>query len=62
MIMESPTVRTEIIRLFFKEFQKSVTRIASLKLSRLQLEGRDKIPEILFVISLGCLNAIIIVI
>ena len=54
---ESATVTTVIIRLFFSEFQKSVTRIASLKLSRLQVFGSDRIPLTLFVISDGCLNA-----
>ncbi len=59
--MDSTTVSSVITTLFFSEFQKSVTRIASLKLSRLHVLGRDKIPLTLFVISAGCLNAIIIV-
>ena len=60
--MGSTTVGTEISKLFLREFQKSVTFIASLKLLRLKLSGKDKIPEMLLVISLGCLNAITIVI
>ena len=60
--MDITTVITVIIKLLNRERQKSVTRIASAKFARLQLFGRDKIPEMLFVISLGCLNAITIVI
>ena len=59
--MDSPTATKVIKRLFFKERQKSVTSMASLKLLRLQDLGRDKIPLMLFVISEGCLNAITIV-
>ena len=46
-------------KLFPREFQKSVTLIASLKLSRLQLDGNASAPATSFVISLGFLNAII---
>ena len=60
--MDNTTVNTEISKLFLKERQKSVTSIASLKLSRLQVLGRDKIPLMLFVISEGCLKAMITVI
>ena len=51
------TVTNVMKRLLPREFQKSVTRIASRKFSRLQELGSDKIPEILLVISDGCLNA-----
>ena len=61
MIMDSPTATKVIKRLFFKERQKSVTSMASLKLSRLHVLGSDKIPLILLVISEGCLNAITMV-
>ena len=60
--MDNTTEITVISRLFLKEFQKSVTFIASLKFSKLHAFGSDKIPLILFVISEGCLNAIVIVI
>ena len=60
--MDKPTVITEITKLFFRECQKSVTSMASLKLSRLHVLGRDKIPLMLVVISDGCLNAITTVI
>ncbi len=60
--MERPTVSPEISRLFFKEFQKSVTSIASLKFCRLHTLGSDRIPLMLLVISEGCLNAITTVI
>ena len=40
-------------KLFPREFQKSVTLIASLKLSRLQLDGNASAPATSFVISLG---------
>ncbi len=61
-IMESTTVSTEITILLRREFQKSVTSIASLKLLRLHALGNDKMPLMLFVISEGCLNAMTIVI
>ena len=61
-MIDRTTVVTEIRRLFRRERQKSVTSIASLKLLRLQVLGRDKRPLMLFVISEGCLNAMIIVI
>ena len=60
--MEITTVSTVIRILLNKECQKSVTLMASAKLERLQLLGRERIPLILFVISDGCLNAITIVI
>ena len=56
--MERTTVTIVISTLLPSECQKSVTRIASAKLEKLQLFGSDKIPEILFVISDGFLNAI----
>ena len=59
--MDSPTVSTEIRRLFPRERQKFVTSIASRKLSRLQVLGRDRIPLMLLVISEGCLKAITMV-
>ena len=45
--MERTTVTIVISTLLPSECQKSVTRIASAKLEKLQLFGSDKIPEIL---------------
>ena len=47
-----------IRKLLNRERQKSVTLMASEKFARLQLFGRERIPEMLLVMSLGCLNAI----
>src|SRR5699024_8236927 len=58
--IESTTVTTVIIILLPRECQKSVTSIASAKLLKLQLDGSDRIPEMLLVISEGCLKAITI--
>src|SRR5699024_2564029 len=49
-------------RLFPREFQKSVTRIASAKLLKLQDFGSASAPIISLVISDGCLKAITTVI
>ncbi len=54
-------VLMEISRLFCRECQKSVTLMASRKLSRLQVLGRDRMPLMLLVISEGCLKAITMV-
>lgn len=58
MNQNGKNVTIVISTLLPSECQKSVTRIASAKLEKLQLFGSDKIPEILFVISDGFLNAI----
>lgn len=47
-----------IRKLLNRECQKSVTRIASEKFFRLHFWGRDRMPEMLLVISLGSLKAI----
>ena len=59
--MQSTTVVTVTRRLFPRERQKSVSSIACAKLLRLQDAGSDRMPEMLLVISEGCLNAITIV-
>ena len=52
-----------VIRILFpREFQKSVTSIASAKLEKLQDAGSPRAPAMSLVISEGCLNAMMIVI
>ena len=57
--MASTTVTIVISREFPREFQKSVTFIASVKFEKLQEDGRESAPAISFVISDGFLNAMI---
>ena len=53
------TTVTQVIRvLLVRDRQKSVTSMACEKLLKLKLAGSERIPEMLFVISDGCLNAI----
>ena len=56
--MASTTVTIVISREFPREFQKSVTFIASVKFEKLQEDGRESAPAISFVISDGFLKAI----
>lgn len=51
--MEIITVTPVIKRLFLREFQKSVTRMASAKLEKLPVFGRERIPEIMLAIFLN---------
>ena len=62
MITEKITVTAVIRKLLKSDRQKSVTLMASRKLSRLQVCGKDNKPITSLVISLGCLKAIITVI
>ena len=60
--IQSTTVLMVTRRLFPRERQKSVSSMACAKLLRDHCSGRERIPEMLFVISVGCLKAITIVI
>ena len=59
--MVSTIVMAVIRKLLPSECQKSVTSMASRKFSRLQCAGRERMPWMELVISLGCLKAMTMV-
>ena len=55
--METTTAATVMISEFMNEWAKSVTWMASMKLSRDHVEGSDRMPAMSLVISEGSLKA-----
>ena len=57
MRIDTTTATTVMMSEFMNEWKKSVTWMASMKLSRDQALGRDRIPAMSLVISEGSLKA-----